>query len=238
MEVHERVIESEDIYIFIERLSSSNCRRCSLSRHNNKIVVYRGNPNASIMLIGEAPGLHEDQQGKTFVGPAGILLDKIFASVGINADEDTYLCNICRCRPVAPEGSNKQNYTPRTDQTHNCLPYLHREIELVNPKIIILAGLTAAKNIMGWDSKTRMGHVAGRFFKKELGNKERECFVIYHPAYVLHAQKSGKEKAMAARQIMWDHALVLLDKIEELNIHTTGDIHEMARQRTTGLNIR
>jgi DNA polymerase len=169
------------------------------------------------MLVGEAPGLYEDRLGKTFVGPAGLLCDKIFESVGIDTNQDMYLGNICKCRPVAPKGSGKQNYTPRAEQKKNCAPYIRREIELINPKIVVIAGLTAAQGLLGWDNKVRMGDIAGTFIEKE-----RLYFVIYHPAYIIHAQKSGTVVALEARKKMWDHIKILRSKVDELGIQVSG----------------
>jgi DNA polymerase len=216
---YEQIMESANIETFLERLSSSNCRRCSLSKHDNRIVIYRGNPEAEIMLVGEAPGLIEDRQGKTFVGPAGVLCDNIFKAVGIDTNINMYLGNICKCRPVAARGSGKQNYTPLAGQRKNCMPYVLREIELINPQIVVVAGLTAARALMGWGSEVRMGDVAGTFFEKE-----RLYYVIYHPAYVIHAQKSGVAAATEARQKMWGHIGLLRDKIDELDIELGGHL--------------
>lgn len=217
---YEEIMESGNIQKFLERLSSSNCRRCSLSKHDNRIVIFRGNPRAEIVLIGEAPGLVEDRQGKTFVGPAGILTDNIFKAVGIDTNIDMYLGNICKCRPVAVRGSGKQNYTPLAGQRKNCMPYVLREIELINPKIVIVAGLTAARALMGWDNKVRMGDVAGTFVEKN----DRLYYIIYHPAYVIHAQKSGTASATEARKRMWEHIKILRDKVDELDVGLSGDI--------------
>ena len=211
--MYDQIMESKDIFTFLERLGSSNCGRCSLCEHDNRIVIYRGNPQAELMLVGEAPGLQEDRLGKTFVGPAGLLCDKIFASVGIDTNKDMYLGNITKCRPVAPKGSGKQNYTPRVEQRNNCAPYIRREIELINPKIVVVAGLTAAQGLLGWDNKVRMGDVAGTFVERE-----RLYFIIYHPAYIIHAQKSGPDAALEARKKMWDHVKILREKVDELGI--------------------
>jgi DNA polymerase len=216
--VHKEILESGDINIFLERLGSSNCKRCSLSQHDNRIVIFRGNPEAEIMLVGEAPGLIEDQQGLTFVGPAGILCDKIFSAVGIDTNTDMYLGNICKCRPVAPRSSGKQNYTPLAGQRKNCTPYILREIELIDPKVVIVAGLSAAKALMGWDNKVRMGSVAGTSFEKN----DRLYYVIYHPAYIIHAQKSGPAAAKEARQTMWEHIKNLRKIVDERGIKVSS----------------
>ncbi len=215
---HKEILESGDINVFLERLGSSNCRRCSLSQHDNRIVIFRGNPRAEIMLVGEAPGLVEDRQGLTFVGPAGVLCDNIFKAVGIDTNMDMYLGNVHKCRPVAPRSSGKQNYTPLAGQRKNCMPYILREIELIDPKIVIVAGLTAAKALMGWDNKVRMGDVAGTFFEKN----DRLYYIIYHPAYIIHAQKSGPAAAKESRQKMWEHIKCLRRKIDELGIQVSS----------------
>jgi DNA polymerase len=173
------------------------------------------------MLIGEAPGAVENKQGKTFVGPAGRLCDRIFAAVGIDTNTDMYLGNICKCRPIATQGSGKQNYTPQVDQRTNCMPYIQREIELIDPQIIILAGLTAAKTLLGDKLIKNMGQSVGKIFKPSEGPlKGRESYVIYHPAYLIHAQKSGM--ATEARQKMWEHVQFLRKRVDELGIELNG----------------
>ena len=206
------IIKTDNINVFISTLSNYKCNRCSLSLHDNKVVVYRGNPSAQIMLIGEAPGLVEDQQGKAFVGPAGVLMEKIFASVGINMDKDVYSSNICRCRPVAKENSGKQNYTPLAEQRTNCMHYLKKEIELINPKIIIGAGGTALRMLLEEKAQPNMNKLAGRFLsplRKTQTGIGRDIFALYHPAWIIHSQKRGVESALYARHSMWNHINVL-----------------------------
>lgn len=220
-EKFKELMEITDIDKFTHELSNSKCTRCSLSQHNNRIVVYRGNPHAQIMFVGEAPGLHEDREGKAFVGPAGVLYDKIFHAAGIDTNRDIYNTNICKCRPVAKQGSGRQNYTPLVEQRTNCLPYVLREIELIKPKIVILAGLTAAQAVMGWNASIRMRDIAGNFFKKNESD-DTTYFILYHPAHIIHAQKSGN--AAAARMQMWTHVEALREKIDQMSIQLCGVI--------------
>lgn len=213
-----KIVNSSDIEEFIARLYRFNCKRCSLSDHNNHVVVCRGNPKAKIMYIGEGPGLVEDQERKAFVGPAGQLLEKIFASVNVDIDKDVFLSNIIRCRPVAKEGSGRQNYTPKVDQCELCKPYVLREIELIDPKIIIAGGRTAAISLFNFAPKTRLKHIVGKFFQSDEGPlKGRELFVMYHPAALLHSQHSPARCHELKRQT-WEDIQKIKKKIDELGI--------------------
>ena len=95
------------------------------------------------MIIGEAPGKKEDADGLPFVGPAGQLMDKMFAGIGEDTNKDWYCGNVVKCRPVAESGSSKQNYTPTTEHHKACRPYITREITYLNPHIVVLVGKTA-----------------------------------------------------------------------------------------------
>lgn len=221
---YEEIINSTNINDFLERLNSSDCRRCSLSEHNNRIVTHRGNPSAKIMGLGEAPGLVEDQQRKAFVGPAGQLLEKIMASVGISLDNDMYIGNICKCRPVASPETGKQNYTPLVDQRLRCIPYVTKEIELINPSIVILMGLTAAQTLLGTRLIKNMGSGVGRWYQPTEGPLNgREAYVIYHPAYIIHAQKNGREIVQQIKMRTWEHVKDIRRRVDELGIEVTEE---------------
>lgn len=118
-----------------------NCKKCKLCENRNKIVLGNGNKNAKVMFIGEGPGADEDAQGLPFVGKAGKLMDKAFEGLGISKDE-IYIANIVKCRPPA-------NRVPEDDEAEACLNYLRNQVILVKPKIIVLLGSTALKNILG-----------------------------------------------------------------------------------------
>jgi DNA polymerase len=162
----------------------SGCDRCSLSIHQAGYnpVVYRGNPYTGIMLIGEAPGMVEQQTGRPFVGPAGELLDKMFNSIGLDTNSDMLITNVVYCRPTAPTGSGRQNYTPKDDQIARCWGFGRRAREIANPKILIPCGLPAAKLMLD-DNSILMKDVEGRWLKSY---DERDAFVIRHPASILH----------------------------------------------------
>lgn len=118
-----------------------NCNKCKLNSGRTNIVFGVGNKEADIMFIGEGPGADEDKEGIPFVGKAGQLMDKAFAGIGINRD-NVYIANIVKCRPP-------QNRVPEKDEAKVCLDYLRNQVILVKPKIIVLLGSTALKNILG-----------------------------------------------------------------------------------------
>ena len=121
--------------------SIENCNKCKLCKTRLNIVFGTGNKQADIMLIGEGPGADEDRQGIPFVGRAGKLMDKAFEGLGIER-EKVYIANIVKCRPPA-------NRVPEDDEATACLDYLRNQVILVRPKIIVLLGSTALKNILG-----------------------------------------------------------------------------------------
>ncbi len=126
-----------------EELENSiiDCDKCKLCTTRKNIVFGVGNKNAEIMLVGEGPGADEDMQGEPFVGKAGKLMDKAFDGLGIKR-EDLYIANIVKCRPP-------QNRNPEPDEVAACIGYLQKQIALVKPKIIVLLGSVALKNILG-----------------------------------------------------------------------------------------
>ncbi len=121
--------------------SIKGCKKCKLCMNRNNIVFGTGNKNADIMFIGEGPGADEDRLGEPFVGKAGQLMNKAFQALEINR-EDVYIANVVKCRPP-------QNRVPEQDEAQACLDYLRNQVMLVKPKIIVLLGSTALKNILG-----------------------------------------------------------------------------------------
>ena len=119
------------------------CKKCKLCQNRKNIVFGTGNKQADVMFIGEGPGADEDSQGIPFVGKAGKLMDKAFQGIGIPREE-VYIANIVKCRPPS-------NRVPEADEAQACLDYLRNQVILVKPKIIVLLGSTALKNILGKD---------------------------------------------------------------------------------------
>ena len=148
-----------------------DCLKCPLGGNRIKFVFGSGNPAAEIMLIGEAPGADEDRQGLPFVGKAGQLLDKILAAVQLDRNE-VYIGNIIKCRPP-------QNRDPLPQEIEACLPYLHKQIELVDPTIILCLGRIAAQTLL------RTTESLGRLRSKVHDYFGRKLIVTYHPAALL-----------------------------------------------------
>lgn len=218
------VMNSKSLDDFVIRLNNYACSRCELSKRNNKgTVVFKGNTKAQVMLVGEAPGKIEDKLNKAFVGPAGELQDRLFAAVGINTTKDLYLSNCVKCRPTAQPKTGKQNDTPKKDHTSICKPYILKEIELLDPKIIVAVGKTAAVTLFGLGEKTLMKHIVGRFFQNETIPQlhGKDLYVMYHPAAVLHA--TGEDAEELKRDIL-EQVKRLKTRINELGIKISGTI--------------
>jgi|UniRef100_A0A7V3E6E5 DNA polymerase len=148
-----------------------NCTKCDLHKNRNNFVFGSGNPNAKVMVIGEGPGAEEDKQGLPFVGRAGQLLTDILKAIKFERDE-VYISNIVKCRP--PE-----NRTPLPEEMETCIPYLKKQISLIQPKMILCLGLTAAKGLLR--KKESLTALRGKFFEYE-GIK---VMVTFHPAALL-----------------------------------------------------
>lgn len=124
----------------------NNCTLCALSQKRTNVVFGEGFSKAKLMCIGEGPGYYEDQMGRPFVGKSGALLDKILSVCGFARDEHVYIANIVKCRP--PE-----NRDPLPEERATCLPYLLKQIEIIQPKIIVLLGATALKGLIDPNAK-------------------------------------------------------------------------------------
>jgi DNA polymerase len=147
------------------------CMQCPLGATRTNFVFGSGNPNADIMVIGEAPGADEDEQGLPFVGRAGQLLTKILESVEMPR-EQVYICNILKCRPP-------NNRKPLASETDQCEPYLWKQIELIKPKFILALGLTAANTLL--KNKESMTALRGKVHDYQ----GISTIVTYHPAALL-----------------------------------------------------
>lgn len=148
-----------------------NCQRCKLGRTRQNIVFGVGNKNAKLMFIGEGPGADEDRLGEPFVGRAGKLMDMAFETVGIKREE-VYIANIVKCRPPS-------NRNPEDEEAIACLNYLRNQVILVKPKIIVLLGSVALKNILG--KEYGITNSRGKWIEK----KGIKYMPTWHPAALL-----------------------------------------------------
>ena len=160
-----------------------SCEKCSLHKTRTNLVFSGGTPNTKLMLIGEAPGFYEDQQGVPFVGKAGQLLDKIFESVGLSRN-DIYICNTLKCRPP-------DNRDPLPEEKEACREYLDAQIEILKPKIILLCGRIALYSMI--DTTLGITKVRGQWFD---GPNDSKMMPIFHPSYLLRnaSREKGKPK--------------------------------------------
>ena len=153
----------------------SNCQECQLSKTRKNFVFGFGDPNADLMLVGEAPGYDEDNQGVPFVGKAGKLLDKILLAIDLNRFEKVYIANILKCRPP-------KNRDPLLSEIETCIPYLKKQIEIIRPKLIVALGKVAGKSLTGEDiSLKEMRDTTYSYNGIPLK-------VTYHPAALLRNQ--------------------------------------------------
>jgi len=177
------------------------CIKCpNLVASRKTVVVGVGNPDASLMFVGEAPGADEDEQGEPFVGKAGQLLTKIIETMGLSRQQ-VYIGNILKCRPDTP-GQSAGNRKPTPEEMQTCIPWLHQQIDLIRPKVLVALGATAVEGLLG---KT-IG------ITKLRGNWQTyrgiPLMPTYHPAYLLRNQ------AMSEKRKVWEDMLAVMDKLQ------------------------
>jgi DNA polymerase len=155
------------------------CCKCGLGSSRTHAVPGEGNPRARLMFIGEAPGADEDAQGRPFVGRAGQLLDKIIRACGLER-KDVFIGNILKCRPP-------DNRDPRPEEIIKCLPYLQRQIEIIEPDVIVALGAHAARTLL--DTSKSIGQMRGQFqeYVAGIGRPPIKLMATYHPAYLLRS---------------------------------------------------
>lgn len=159
--------------------SIENCQKCKLCNGRTNIVFGVGNKTADVMFIGEGPGADEDRLGEPFVGKAGKLMDQAFEGVGIKR-ENVYIGNIVKCRPP-------QNRVPENDEAEACLDYLRNQVVLVRPKIIVLLGSIALKNILG--NEYSITKERGKWIEQ----KGIQYMPTWHPAALLRDESKKIE---------------------------------------------
>ncbi len=177
------------------------CRKCELGSLRTNAVPGEGSPKARILFAGEGPGADEDAQGRPFVGRAGQLLDKIIKAMGLKRS-DVFICNVLKCRPP-------DNRDPKPEEIINCLPYLQRQIELINPDIIVALGAHAARALL--NTNESIGQLRGQFreYYAGLGKPPTKLMATYHPAYLL------RNYSHENRQRVWEDMKKVL---AELNL--------------------
>jgi DNA polymerase len=173
------------------RAQIEGCTRCKLSKGRNKIVFGAGNPKAKLMFVGEGPGEEEDKQGLPFIGRAGQLLTKMIEAMGLSRDE-VFIANVVKCRP--PENRN-----PEPDEIAACSPFLHTQIALIQPKVIVALGTFATQTLLGTEEKI------SKLRGKPMDYRGTKLLPTFHPAYLLRnpsAKKEAWEDLQAAMDLL------------------------------------
>ena len=193
-----KILEAKTYAEFKEALAKSGCTRCALSESRRHIVVDRGNPDANVLMIGEAPGENEDLQAKAFVGRAGQLLDELMRQIGFDTNRESLIINVVKCRP--PE-----NRVPKQEEVDACRPFLKKQIELVKPRIILLLGAVALKHVISEKRDFSMEKEAGTFFEHQ-DFPGVKFMVLYHPAFILRdpRKKPAMVEHLKRFKAYWD----------------------------------
>ena len=179
-----------DLDAFYKQINK--CEKCSLSNSRTNFVFGVGDKNASLMLVGEAPGENEDLQGEPFVGRAGKLLDKILFAIDRTRDRDVYICNVLKCRPP-------NNRDPLSEEVHECEPYLIHQINLIKPKLIVALGRIAGKTLLNVDNSLKsMRGIIHDYHGTQL-------IVTYHPAALL---RNPNWKPLAWEDFKWIRTII------------------------------
>lgn len=175
----------------------TGCQKCPLGATRTNTVFSRGNPNATLCFIGEAPGADEDAEGLPFVGRAGQLLDKMISAMGLSPERDVYVCNIIKCRPPG-------NRRPEPEETAACIPYLHEQIALIEPKVIVALGNTAVGSLLG--TKLGITKIRGQW---KLYRGTIPVMPTYHPSYLLRPTGQQQE----AKRQAWEDLRAVMKEL-------------------------
>jgi uracil-DNA glycosylase family 4 len=180
----------------LERLKKSinNIKHCSLKESATNMVFSDGNPKSKIMLVGEAPGAEEDKEGLPFVGRAGILLDKMLASINFDRKK-VYISNIINYRPP-------DNRRPTDEEIKRYLPYITKHIEIIGPKILVLLGSTAMNALIG--NEIVISKMRGKWIEKKFGNCKTSVIITFHPAFLM--------RQPAQKKMAWIDLKMIRDK--------------------------
>lgn len=176
------------------------CVQCpNLVASRKQVVFGVGNETADLMFVGEAPGADEDAQGEPFVGKAGQLLTKIIQTMGLSRDE-VYIANILKCRPDTPR-QRSGNRPPTVEEMTTCSPWLHRQIDLIEPKLIVALGKTAVEGLL--EQQVAITRFRGTWQTY----RGIPLMPTFHPAYLLHQQ------SLASKRKLWEDMLAVMEKL-------------------------
>ena len=202
-----RQASREEALAAVRALAASSDAPSALGTLRNTMVFAVGNPHSPIMLVGEAPGAEEEKRGEPFVGPAGQLLDRILSAMGFDRST-VYITNICKFRP-ALEGPSQgsRNRPPTTAEMNACLPFLHREIEIIRPSVIVALGATAAEGLLG--RKVSITRERGSWHEFA----GIPLMLTVHPSYLLRCAQQGPDTELAEKRKSWEDMLAVMEKL-------------------------
>ena len=165
-----KIVDPNRLRVYNDKIK--NCLKCDLGNSRKNFVFGSGDPSASLLIIGEAPGEQEDLSGEPFVGRAGKLLDKMLMAINRSRNNDVFICNVLKCRPP-------DNRDPKKEEINECEPYLINQIDLIAPKLIVALGRIAGKTLLGVEKSLKeMRGILHEYHSKPL-------IVTYHPAALL-----------------------------------------------------
>ncbi len=180
--------------------SIQNLKNCDLKKNAKNIVFCDGNPKSKIMLVGEAPGANEDEEGLPFVGRAGQLLDKMLSAIDLNRNK-VYISNIINFRPP-------DNRRPTDNEIKRYLPFISKHIEIIQPKILVLLGSTAMNALIG--NEINISKMRGKWIEKKFGSFKTSVIITFHPAFLM--------RQPAQKKMAWIDLKMIRDKKTKLKI--------------------
>jgi DNA polymerase len=189
------------------RRQAAGWRGCPLAETATRLVFGSGPATARVMLIGEAPGYYEDQEGIPFVGPAGRLLNQALAQAGLRR-EQVYVTNVEKFRPWVPDGKTGKNRAPKQSEINACRPWLEREIEIIRPPIIVCLGAPAARWVLGKDFK--LTQQRGQWLASAYAP---HVLATIHPAFVLIQPAESRRRW---EQVLFEDFRAVAQKLQEL----------------------
>lgn len=162
-----------------------------LTPDQTQVVFGEGNPDAPLMLVGEAPGPQEDREGRPFVGKSGQLLERVLTELGLDRSRDVWISNVVKVWPTRRQGRSLRTRPPNAAERQASWPFFEREVRLIRPKALLLLGGTAAKAVLG-RSAVRMRDIRGKWLETPFGIP---ALVTYHPSYILRMQGMRPDEA-------------------------------------------
>ncbi len=199
--------EKEAALAEVAARAEASPRARALGTLRDIMVFATGNPEAEIMLVGEAPGAVEEQRREPFTGPAGATLDRILKAMGLNRP-DVYISNICKFRPAIEGGSQgTKNRPPTAGEMEACISYVYEEIAIIQPRVLVALGSTAAAGLL--KNPVSVSRVRGKWL---------ECqgiplMVTFHPSYILRKEQEGEDVANAEKRKLWEDMLMVMERV-------------------------